>query len=76
MNIDDHILQVLRGRVGLNQPLTFNDFARRFGISPTVVAPAARRLVDAGLATPSTVIVNGVPTLHGLTARVGTDPAR
>ena len=76
MNIDDHILQVLRGRAGLTQALTFNDFARRFGISPKVVAPAARRLVDAGLATPSTVIVNRVPTLHGLTARVPTGPPR
>jgi DNA-binding Lrp family transcriptional regulator len=76
MNLDEHILQVLGGRVGLNQPLTFHDFARRFGISATVVAPAARRLVDAGLATASTVIVDGVPTLHGLTARVPTDPPR
>jgi hypothetical protein len=74
MNIDDHILQVLRGRVGVSQPLTFHDFARRFGISATVVAPAAHRLVDAGLATASMVIVNGVPTLHGLTARVPPEP--
>lgn len=76
MNLDEHILEVLRARVGLTQPLTFHDFARRFGTTATVVAPAARRLVDAGLATASTVIVQGVPTLHGLTARVPTDLPR
>jgi DNA-binding Lrp family transcriptional regulator len=76
MNIDQHILEVLDGRVGLAQPLTFNDFARRFGISATVVAPAARRLVDAGLAMPSTVIINGAPTLRGLTAQVPIEPPR
>lgn len=74
MNIDQHMLEVLGGRVGLAQPLTFNDFARRFGVSATVVAPAAHRLVDAGLAMPSTVVVNGVSTLHGLTARVPIEP--
>ena len=68
MNIDEHMLKILGARVGLATPVTVNDFARHFGISKVVVRPAAARLVDAGLAVPSTVIVNGVPTLHGLLA--------
>ncbi|HEU5265579.1 MAG TPA: hypothetical protein VFU35_02720, partial [Jatrophihabitans sp.] len=66
MNIDEHMLKILDTRVGLDQPMTMNDFARRFGISKAVVRPAAVRLVDAGLAVPSTVLVDGVPTLQGL----------
>jgi len=76
MNIDQHILEILDGRGGLDQPVTLNDFARRFGTSSTIVAHAARRLVDAGLAMPSTVIVDGVPTLHGLTPRAPVRPPR
>ncbi len=76
MTIDQHILEVLDGRLGLDQPVTFNDFARRFGTTSTIVTLAARRLVEAGLATPSTVIVNGVPALHGLTARAPIQPPR
>ena len=68
MNIDEHMLQVLDARVGLNQPMTMNDFARRFGISKAIVTPAAVRLVDARLAVPSTVLVDGVPMLQGLLA--------
>jgi hypothetical protein len=68
MNIDEHMLQILAARVGLNQPMTMNDFARRFGISKAIVRPAAARLVDARLAMPSTVLVDGVPTLQGLLA--------
>jgi hypothetical protein len=68
MNIDEHMLEILSARVGFDQPVTMNDFARRFGISKMVVKPAAARLVDAGLAVPSTVLVNGVPTLQGLLA--------
>ncbi len=48
--------------------MTMNDLARHFGISAVAVVPVARRLVDAGLAMPSTVMVNGVPTLRGLRA--------
>ncbi len=68
MNIEEHMLEILGARAGLDQPVTVNDFARHFGISKLVVRPAATRLVDAGLAVPSTVLVNGVPTLHGLLA--------
>jgi DNA-binding Lrp family transcriptional regulator len=64
MDIDQHILQALRA--GNDRPITINDLARRFGISAVSVRPAARRLVEGGQATASTVIVNGVPTLHGL----------
>ena len=75
MNIDEHMLQVLDARVGIEQPLTMNDFARRFGISKAVVRPAAARLVDARLALPSTVLVDGVPTLQGLLAMPATAAA-
>ena len=66
MNIDQHILQVLASGAGRRRPVTIGDFARRFGVSPLIVLPAARRLVEDGLAAPSTVLVHGVPTLHGL----------
>lgn len=66
MDLDQHILQVLTAEAGGSQPFTISDFARRFGVSPGVVLPAARRLVENGLARPSTVMVHGVPTLHGL----------
>jgi DNA-binding Lrp family transcriptional regulator len=66
MDIDQHILRALAaGAVG-NRPITINDLARRFGVSAVSVRPAARRLVEGGHATASTVLVNGVPTLHGL----------
>jgi DNA-binding Lrp family transcriptional regulator len=66
MNIDQHILEVLASGAGRRRPVTIGDFARRFGVSPMIVLPAARRLVEDGLAAPSTVLVHGVPTLHGL----------
>ena len=66
MEIDQHILQLLTARAGIDRPMTINDLARRFGVSPVIVLPAARRLVEDGLATPSTVLVGGVPTLRGL----------
>jgi len=66
VNIDQHILQVLAAGKAGDRPVTIGDFAREFGISPVVVLPAARRLVDSGLAAPSMVDVHGVPTLRGL----------
>ena len=66
MNIDEHILQVLASGAGRRRPVTIGDFARRFGVSPVIVLPAAQRLVENGQAAPSTVLVHGVPTLHGL----------
>jgi DNA-binding Lrp family transcriptional regulator len=75
MNIEQHILQALATEPGGSRPVTIGDFARRFGVSPVVVLPAARRLVEDGLATPSTVVVHGVPTLHGLLPAVATQPA-
>ena len=68
MNIDEHMLEILDARGRLDRPVTMNEFARHFGITTLVVRPAAARLVEAGLAVPSTVLVNGVPTLHGLLA--------
>lgn len=65
MDIDQYILQALAaGNDG--RPITINDLARRFGISAVAVRPAARRLVEGGQATASTVMVNGAPVLHGL----------
>jgi hypothetical protein len=66
MNIDDHILLVLASGAASRRPMTIGDFARRFGVSPRIVLPAAQRLVENGLAAPSTVLVHGVPTFHGL----------
>ncbi len=75
MNIDQHILEVLGNRVGREDPMTIGDFARRFGISVQLVAPAARRLVDAGLAVPMMIEVNGVSRLQGLLAAQPATPA-
>jgi DNA-binding Lrp family transcriptional regulator len=66
MNIDQHILQVLATTADGSRPVTIGDLARRFGVSPVIVLPAARRLVENGLAAPSMVAVHGVSTLHGL----------
>ncbi len=64
MNVEERILEILATTGG--EPLTIGDLAGRLGISPTVVLPAAHRLVDDGLANPSFVQVHGIPTLHGL----------
>jgi hypothetical protein len=66
MNLDDHILKALQSRSTAGRPLTISDFARQFGVSRQVVATAAGRLVDDGLAAPSMVMAHGTPTLHGL----------
>ncbi len=65
MDMDQHILSMLSSATA-GRPMTISDFARRFGVSSTIVLPVARRLVENGLATPSIVLVHGVPTLHGL----------
>ena len=66
MDIDQHILNALSAISQDDRPITINDLARRFGLSAVVVRPAARRLVEAGRASATTVMVRGVPTLHGL----------
>lgn len=66
MDLDSHILQVLSATPQAARPVTIGDLARRFGVSPMVVLPAAHRLVDTGLARPAMVDVHGVPTLRGL----------
>ncbi len=66
MNLDQHILQVLAAPKAGARTVTIGDLARRFGLSPTVILPAAHRLVDGGLAMPTMVDVRGVPTLRGL----------
>jgi hypothetical protein len=80
MDIDQHILKVLSSGSATGRPVTIGDLARSFGISPVVILPAARRLVEDGLAAPSMVNVHGVPTLHGLlplpvAAAAAADPA-
>jgi DNA-binding Lrp family transcriptional regulator len=75
MDIDQHILQALSAGAGNHRPITINDLARRFGISAVSVRPACRRLVEGGQATASTVLVNGVPTLHGLLPAGAGSPA-
>ncbi len=66
MNIDQHILQALGTETVNPRPVTIGDLARRFGVSRMIVLPAAQRLVESGQAVASTVVVRGVPTLHGL----------
>jgi hypothetical protein len=66
VNLDNHILQVLDAEPRNARPVTIGDLSRQFGISPTVVLNAARRLVDSGQAAPAIVDVHGVPTLRGL----------
>jgi hypothetical protein len=73
VNIDEHILRALATRG--TRALTIGDMARQFGLSPTIVLPAARRLVDDGLARPSFVDVHGVPTLRGLLPPSAATPA-
>lgn len=76
MDLDSHIMQVLGAMPKAARPVTIGDLARRFGVSPGVVLPAARRLVDTGLARAALVDVHGVPTLRGLLplSPVGPDP--
>jgi Mn-dependent DtxR family transcriptional regulator len=66
MNIDQHILTMLSARTRRDTPVSISDLARRFGVSPVIVLPAARRLVDDGLAEPWMVDIRGVATLRGL----------
>jgi hypothetical protein len=73
VNVDEHILQILATTSG--RPLTIGDLAGRLGISPTIVLPAAHRLVDGGLASPAIVQVHGIPTLHGLLPHPTTEGA-
>jgi hypothetical protein len=68
VNVDEHIVEILVTTSG--GPLTIGDLAGRLGISPTIVLPAARRLVDHGPASPSFVQVHGIPTLDGLLPRL------
>jgi hypothetical protein len=68
VNVDEHILEILattRRRLRI-----VGDRAGRLDISPTVVLPAARRLVDDGPAGPSFVQVHGIRTLYGLLPRL------
>lgn len=64
MTIDEHILSALA--TGGGRSLSIGDLARQLGISPQIVLPAARRLIEDGRANPSYVDVHGVPTLRGL----------
>ena len=67
MNVDEHLLEILAATSG--RRLTAGDVAGRLGISPAVVQPAARRVVDDGLASLSLTLVHDIPTLHRLPPR-------
>ncbi|HZC74322.1 MAG TPA: AsnC family transcriptional regulator [Jatrophihabitans sp.] len=67
MNIDEHILAALAAND--RGPLSISELARRLGISPQIVLPAAHRLVDGGRADAALATVHGVPTLRGLMHR-------
>src|SRR5262245_8011336 len=67
VNVEEHILEILATTSG--RPLTIGDLAGRLGISPTIVPPAERRLVDDRLASPSLIQVHGTPTLRGSLTR-------
>ena len=66
VDIEEHILAVLRGMKAGDRPATFGDLSRRFGVSHDVISRCSRRMVDAGLAEPSMVPIRGTMTLHGL----------
>jgi hypothetical protein len=66
VNLDNHILEALAAAPTGTRAITIGDLARQFGLSAALVLPAARRLVENGLATPAMVNVHGVPTLRGL----------
>jgi hypothetical protein len=66
MNLDNHILQVVAAAPQGSRPVTIGDLARQFGVSATLVVPAARRLVDSGQVRPVMTDVHGVPTLRAL----------
>jgi len=66
VELTDQILKVLQNTSTQNRPITISDLARRFGANRQLIAGCARQLVDNGSAQPSMVLVQGVPTLHGL----------
>ena len=74
MDVDQHILKALRSRPAQGRPMTIGDLARQLGISRIIVAPAAQRLVDDGLAQASMIPVRGVPKLHGLLPLAAVEP--
>jgi hypothetical protein len=67
VNVNGRILEILATASG--RPLTTGDLAGYLGIGPTIVLPAARRLVDDSLASPSFIQVHGTPNVHGLLPR-------
>ncbi len=68
MTVDEHILEILATTTS-RRPLTIGDLAGRLGMSPTIVLPAARRLVGQRQASPSFIQVHGIPTAQGLLSR-------
>ncbi len=69
VDLEQQILNVLRGKSAEDRPTTFGDFARRFGVSANLIASCAQQMVDKELALPSTILVHGTTTLHGLLPR-------
>ncbi len=66
MDLEDHILLLLRGMRTTDRPATIGDISRRFGASRTMVAGCIEQMVNRGTAQPAMILVDGVSTLHGL----------
>jgi hypothetical protein len=66
VDLEQHILTVIRAMKPGDRPATIGDLSRRFGVNATVIAACMRQMVDSGAARPSMIDVSGVPVLHGL----------
>ena len=66
LDLEQHILKVLRGMSSGDRPATINDLSRALGINPPVIRDCITEMVERGTAQPSMVSIKGVSTLHGL----------
>lgn len=66
LDLEQHILIILRGMKTGDRPATIGDLARRLGVSAQLIGGCIARMVEQGSAQPSMVTVRGVQTLHGL----------
>lgn len=72
VDLEQHILVLLRGMKYGARPATVGDLSRQFGVSSQLVRSCISQMVDRGTAEPFMIMVHGVPTLHGL---MGQHPA-
>jgi hypothetical protein len=66
LDLEQHILKVLRSKKSGDRPVTIGDLSRQLGVSSPVILSCSRQMVSRGSAEPSMLLVNGVQTLHGL----------